>query len=144
AATRSSACACCFLARSAAAASFAFFSSAAAFCSSLIGGGAGSFAVANPNAQSTRPAVNSARTVVISRVLVELTFQSMPSRRAFDDRRRGIVIRGNAAGFDVVVPILVMFLCPRFVDVAVPHCVIGAAHADRAEINMSETRHDEQ
>src|SRR5689334_14563977 len=115
---------------SAAAASFAFFSSAAAFAASSMGGGGGSLATATPKVSTTSPAVVRARSVVFIRFLVR-------SGDAYVRRsRRHFLEAFLLLRHDLAIPDLVMLARPALVDVAVAHRRVGAAHADRAEIDV--------
>ena len=55
-------------------------------------------------------------------------------------RRRPHGNRGTrlATRHHVVVPVLVVLLRPRLVDVAVAHRLVGPAHADRAEVDVEQ------
>src|SRR6185312_17279880 len=139
AATRS-----CTLASSAASffatsASFSFFAAAAAFCSSVSGG---SLATASPKLATTTPAAISARNVVLIRLSslsAALSGDSRTGRRA-----RGRRHRMDLARLDLVVPVLVVLARPFLVDVAGPHRIVRAGHAERAHVDVAEAAEHEQ
>src|SRR3972149_2386853 len=117
-------------------ASFAFaaaaFSASAAFTASVFAGAAGSLAWTPASEPIPRPA---ASVTAIASFFMVLS----PSML---NLRRGAGFRGRLAGFDVVVPELVVLPGPGLIGDAVAHIAVGALHPDGAHVDVAEREQD--